>query len=280
MQIRSLPRLAAALGFASLLIATGAGAQSVAIQATAEGTVGGVTTRDIQGPATSGELLAAVEFPSGTGIDLTGAARAQAAQNAAGISAVLVDGAYTVKSPNHLRGQTRWAATVTNNSGGVLQYNYRFFVVPPALTILDLVPFIDAATSASWHIRVTLNGQTLFESGATMTGGNQSHALDLVGTPFGQQFVVDPVAHTFGYVFGGFNGVLPLGSLGPGQSLTVETVLTATADVLDAGRGARAAIGDPLKLGSDPGMNGVIEIDETVAAAPATWSAVKAIYGH
>src|SRR5262245_2436836 len=146
--IRSLPRLAAALCFASLFLASSLRAQEIAIQATAEGTVGGNTVRDVRGPATAGELLAAVEFPSGTGIDLTGAARALAAQNDEGISAVLVDGAYNVKSANILRAETRWARTVTNNAGGSRDYVYRFFVVPPELMMLDLVPLIDAATSA------------------------------------------------------------------------------------------------------------------------------------
>jgi hypothetical protein len=42
---------------------------------------------------------------------------------------------------------------------------------------------------------------------------------------------------------------------------------------------ADASIGDPLKLGSDPGVSGVIVEAEPVAVEGATWTTVKSMFG-
>lgn len=252
--------------------------RAATIEASAGGTVAGVTAQDLQGPAGAGALLANQAFSGGTALDLTGQADARAAQNVGGVSAVLVEGVFPSFGVHTLQAESRWTETVVNQTGRTLTYAYEFFIVPPRLTIYEFANFGNQPTTCTWSIEVRLNNQVLFNSGATLTGTLKSHALTGTGAPLGRTFFVDPVAHTFGYQFARFDGLLSLGVTPPGGTVTVETVLRASMSAQGSGAGARAEVGDPLDLGSDPGVAGVIIEQESVAARPATWGSVKGLF--
>jgi hypothetical protein len=253
-------------------------ASALTIQAHAEGTVAGVTQQDTQGPAASGDLLAGVEFSSATTIDLLGDAAARAAQNDAGVAAVLVDGAYTQPGDHRLSAETRWSETATNNRATPVEYLYSFFVLAPKLTIFDRAPLANIAATTEWKIVVRMNGNTIFESSAKLVGGGQSHQLVTTGTSLAPRAFRNASGELFGYEFSRYDNLVSLGFYPPGQGVTVETILTASSRVESPGHGARAEIGDPLKLGSDPGVSGVIIESEPVAVEQRSWGGIKSIY--
>ena len=268
--------LAISVATGALLTAAVAGA--VTIQATASGDVFGVVQQDIQGPAAAGNLFAEVEYESGTLITGSGQAVARAAQNDEGIAAVLAEGAYQATGTNVLEAETRWSDTVTNNHPNPIEYLYSFFIVPPRLTLLDLAPTAAPAVLAEWEIEVLLNGNRLFFSRAEMSGGGHASVLETAGTSLDPRPFIEAGGMHVGYDFSEYSNIVPLGFYDPGQDVTVEAILRVRVESRAPGQGARAAIGDPLKLGSDPGIVGQIIESEPVAAEPQSWSAVKALY--
>lgn len=252
--------------------------RAATIEASAGGTVAGVTAQDFQGPAVTGAVLANQPFSGGTALDLTGQADARAAQNVGGVSAVLVEGAFHSFEVHNLQAESRWTETVVNQTGRTITYAYQFFVVPPRLTIYENGPLGNQPTQCAWSIEVRMSNQVLFGSGASLTGSLKSHTLNGSGTPLGRTFFTVPAAHTFGYQFSRFDGFLSLGVTPPGGSVTVETVLRASMSAQGSGAGARAEVGDPLDLGSDPGIAGAIVEQESVALRSATWGSVKGLF--
>lgn len=253
-------------------------APAATIEASAGGTVAGVSAQDFQGPAVTGALLANQTFLGGTGLDQTGAAAARAAQNVDGVSAVLVEGAFRSFGVHTLQSESRWTETVVNQTNRTIDYAYEFFIVPPRLTIYQYQNLGNLPTTCTWSIEVRMNNQVLFNAQATLLGTRSSFVLDGAGAPLARSVFTDPAAHTFGYQFARFDGLLPLGVTPPGGSVTVETTLRASMTAQGFGAGARAEVGDPLDLGGDPGVAGGIIEQESVAVRATTWGTVKGLF--
>jgi hypothetical protein len=268
----------------AILLTVAAPHQSTAatIRAQTNGFVLGQTLVDEQGPATSGELTAHVEFVDGHGINLTGPAYADAGVNDEGRAAVHVEGGYKVTGSlsNRLEASTSWSTTVTNNLGVPQRYLYLFTIDPIQLLLRDdrwnLGPNSPDAPSAEYGIEVRLDGVVVFSSHATLIGGGASHELRETGTDLGGAFSGDP--SSFGYLFDTFHGMVPLGPFQPGASFTVETTLLARTQARLLHTGGVADIGDPLDLKGDPGIDSAIIPDEEVSAEPTAWGALKALY--
>ncbi len=263
----------------SILVAASlARADGVVIRAQADGVVSGVTTSDVEGPATSGSLLASVSMPEATSLDGLGPAFGRAAQNDSGVAAVAAEVRCTVNGAASAASTTRWTATVTNITGLLTEYTYRFHIVAPTLALLDGSGTSSGPAASGYEVTVKLGGVTLFSSKADLSGGRFAYTLKETGTDLGGVFFGTPGSTPFGYSFSPFDGVLSLGFYMPGQSLTVESSLHVVVSASNAATGAQAEFGDPLDLGGEPGIYGLIIQEEPVAVTPSSWGAVKEMY--
>jgi hypothetical protein len=271
-----------AIGFATACLATMAGtgaAQTVTIQANVEGSVSGVYLDDSQGPANSGSLLASQSWGPGQGFtDPVLAARALAAQNDAGVSAVWVEAVPNTPNGDYQHAETHWSETVTHSGAEPSEYVYEFHVSPPHLALKDNTEGGPGNDSVTYEMEVRLNGNVIFQSSATLSGPENNPQLVKGGTDFGSTFFTQPSAHTYGYDFQAYDGLLSLGSYLPGQSLTVEAVLRVSNQINQCGIGAYASIGDPLDLGDDPGFRNNLFSTTFVSVESKPWSGIKALY--
>lgn len=263
----------------SILAATSlAHATEVTIQAQVDASVPGVPRSDIQGPATSGQLLATVLMPEAQSLDGLGPAFGRAAQNDAGVGAVAAEVKCTANGTGIATSHTTWTGTATNNSNVMGEFIYQFYIEAPKLALVDPSGTSEAAATATYEVTVKVGGQTIFSSQATLRGGRFGHTLKESGTDLGGVFFGTPGSTPFGYGFAPYQGILSLGFYQPGQSVTVESSLQAVATAVNVTTGARAEVGDPLDLGSEPGIYGTITLGEPLAVEPSSWGAVKEMF--
>ncbi len=276
MSFRARRHFAAACLSSLSLLATSA--HALEIEAHSQGQAGANTQQDDQGPAASGSLFASSTFAGTTLIGGGGPAAALAAQDDLGFAAVRVDGACNGHERLSMQSSTRWHGSKTNQSDHPIEYLYEFHITAPKLTLYELNALGAAAATVTWTINVQFGSQTLFAASATLTGGSHSFVLQETGTDLGGRFFSNPVTHTFGYDFSPFDGALSLGFFDPGSGPEVETTLSTSLVCSEPGDGARGEVGDPLKLGGDPGMSSQIIESEVVGVTTATWSAIKGFY--
>ena len=266
------------------LLALIAGSQPVVaatIQAAAEGTVYGITQRDVPPPARSGEIAAAVRFTNGGGIILADSCRALAGQTEDGVSAALAEcfNGFLSKTDNTLEARTSWDSVVVNNSTRPLHYVYQFRIKGIELALRDLGMLTDLtpfAPCAEYGVEIRLDGNLLFESHGLLIGGAGGHVLQETGTDLGGSlFTEGPL---FGYRFPVFDGALSLGSLQPGEDFQVTASLVARTRTRLPLTGAAAAIGDPLDMKGDPGIDSEIVPDDVVGVESSTFGRVKALF--
>lgn len=271
-----------AKGLATALLATMVGtgaAEAVTIEAHVEGSVSSVYHDDSQGPAGSGSLLASQSWGPGQGFnDPTLSARALAAQNDAGVSAVWVEAQPNTPNNDYQMAAARWSETVTHTGAQPAEYVYEFHVNPAHLALKDQSASGPGNDSASYEMEVRLNGNVVFQSSASLSGPANNPQLTKSGTDFGSTFFDEPSAHTYGYDFQAYDGLLSLGTYLPGQSLTVEVVLRVSNSIVVDGMGAYAGIGDPLDLGDDPGIRNSVFATEFVGVESQAWSGIKALF--
>ncbi len=263
----------------SILIAASlARADGVVIRAQVDGTVPGVPRSDILGPATSGSLLATVTMPEASSLDGLGPAFGRAAHHDSGVSAVAAEVKCTANGVASAVSTTSWTASVTNISGLLAEFTYRFHIIAPKLTLLDGSGTSSSPAASGYEITVKLGGLTIFSSKADLVGGRFAYSLKETGTDLGGVFFGTPGSTPFGYSFSPFDGALSLGFYTPGQTLTVESSLRVVASAASAATGAQADLGDPLDLGGEPGIYGLIVQEEPLAVTPSTWGGVKEMY--
>lgn len=271
-----------ALSFALIALLGGSGAATAAtIQATAEGTIYGITKRDAPAPARSGEVLAAVRFSEGRGVTFEDSCRALAAQTTDGVAASLAEcfNHDLAKTDNTLDARTSWDSIVTNTSNRTLHYVYQFRIKGIELALVDLGMRTDQtplAPSAEYGVEVRLDGNILFESHGLLFGGAGSHVLQEAGTDLGGSFFQQGAL--LGYRFPTFDGTFSLGFLEPGEDLHVRATLVARTRTRLENTGAAAMIGDPLDMKGDPGIDSDIVPDETVGVETSTFGRVKALF--
>jgi len=222
---------------------------------------------DTDGPATSGEVISEVIIPTDAFSNMT----ARAAVDVEGNSAVDLFGFYSVAPkpqlagvpfPQVTDGSTTWTATVTNNSMLPKSYRYRFFLTPIRIALSSYyTAFSDTdpnAPVASYGVEVRANNVLVFESHAVLRGGILGHTLTETGTDLGGVFSFDGKSGDIWYDFPQFEGVLGVGSVFPGGSITVEAKLLAHTEAREYNSGGTASLGDPLDLKGDPGVFAIV----------------------
>jgi hypothetical protein len=271
-----------ARGFATAVLAAGAAAgtaQGVTIQAHVEGSVSSTFHADTQGPAGSGSVLASQSWGPGQGfVDPVLSARALAAQNDAGVSAVWVEAVPDTPNGDSQQAESRWSDSVVHPGPPAAEYVYEFHVNSTRLALKDTSEGGPGNDAASYSMEVRLNGVLIFQSAATLSGPASNPQLATSGTPFTASFFDQPSAHTYGYDFDAYDGMISLGVFLPGQTISVETILRVDDEIETSGVGAFAAIGDPLDLGGDPGISNGFFIVSFVGTESQAWSGIKALY--
>lgn len=260
---------------------SGSPAGAATIQATAEGTVYGITRRDVPAPVSDGEISAGVRFLQGHGTTAYDSCRALGAQTGSGIAAALAEcyNEVLAQTDNTLEARTLWDSVVVNTSNRTIHYVYEFRIKSVALLLRDLGALTDQtpfAPCAEYGVEVRLNGNPLFESRALLLGGIGAHVLQVTGTDFGG--VLFQQGTLLGYRFPIFDGSLSLGFLAPGESLQVTARLVARTRTRLPLSGAIATIGDPLDLKGDPGLRSIIVPDDVIDVEASTFGRVKALF--
>jgi hypothetical protein len=272
------PTITIPLTLAILAIASLASANQVTIKAEVDGMVPGDPRSDVQGPVTSGELLATVLLPEARSLDGLGPAFGRAAQNDAGVGSVEAE----IKCIEHgvgvLTSKTTWTATATNSSNRLAEFVYQFYIEAPKLELLDPSNTSMEPAQASYEIVVKLNGQPIFSSSALLRGHRQGHTLTETGTDLGGSFFSVPGGNRYGYQFSPYQGILSLGFYPPGGSVTVESTLEVQARAVSLDAGSHAEVGDPLDLGGEPGLFSMLSVGEPLAVEPSSWGAVKELF--
>jgi len=265
-----------------LAVAHASGAATISTSASAGFAASPVT--DADGPAISGQILSEAITPVDAITNMT----ARSALDVDGNSAVSLEGVYIPSSKPHLAGSdfpqvtdavTTWTSTVTNNSDASHPYFYSFLLHPITLTNYDnSIPNTDPlATVTSFAVEVRANGNLVFEAGALLKGSFNGRSLTKFGTDLGGVFGNNEFAIFYG--FAQYQARIPVGSVAPGESITIEAKLIAHTEATFNGSGGNVSMGDPLDLKGDPGVSSVIfSIDDSVDAAPVSWSTAKRLY--
>jgi hypothetical protein len=261
-----------------LAAASLAHADGVVIQAQVNGLVPGVPRADLQGPATSGSLLATVLMPEASSFDGLGPAFGRAAQNDAGVAGVRAEVKCTSVGTATVDSRSSWTATAINTTNRLVEFIYSFVIDAPRLALLDPSGTSAVPAEASYDVNVKRGALTLFSSQAVLRGGRFAYLLKETGTDLGGAFFGTPGSGPFGYLFAPYHGVLSLGFYQPGGSVTVVASLRVASSAGNPTTGGRAEIGDPLDLSGDPGLNSIITLGEPVAVTRSTWGAVKGMY--
>ena len=217
---------------------------------------------DPKGPATTGSLLSEVLVPPSDGGDIlfTGSgAYGRGAANDTGAGAVAVDGAFFNGQPtlNVLTGTSILTSELTNSTGNLVPFEYKFFLPGPRLTVSDFAGISDTDSptiDVFFDFRVSLDFGSGFlanvVSQGLLTGGIVSHTLDATGTnPLGSTFFVDGSFPTniFGYQFDDFTGSVT-GFLPSGQTVAAKSEMFVRVRAPGFETGGAANIGDPLDL--------------------------------
>jgi len=255
---------------------------AVTITASASAGLQGNPTTVVGGPATSGQVSAAVAIP----LPFRNLA-ASSALDVDGNAALNLNGLYWTAGEPHLAGNnfpqvtdaaTTWTSTLTNDSAVPRPYVYAFVLSPFRLANFDNgLPATDPlANIVSFAVEVRANGNLVFQSSAQLRGA-RNPVLTETGTDLGGVFGSNEF-EVF-YDFSQHTGRIPLGSVAPGESITVEAKLIAHAEAMFDGSGGFVTMGDPLDLKGDPGVSAVtFGEDQTVGVAPVSWAAAKRLY--
>jgi len=221
---------------------------------------------DADGPVNSGEVFSEVIIPTDAFSNMT----ARAIVDIDGNSAVDLDGVYITSAKPHVTGipfpqvtdgTTSWTASATNNSAVPTSYRYRFLLHPIRIALFSYAGYSDSdpiAPVASYGVEVRANNVLVFESHATLRGGSISHVLTESGTDLGGVLTIDEKSGTIYYDFAQFQATLGIGTVLPGESITVEAKLIAHTEAHIENSGGTASLGDPLDLKDDPGVSAVL----------------------
>jgi hypothetical protein len=271
------------LGIALLCAANAA--QAVTIVASTSGGDQDMPVTDTDGPANSGSVFAETVIPT----DAFGDMEARAVLDIDGNSAVALEGVYVQTGKPHVAGTpfpqvtdgvTTWTASLTNMSPVPKSYVYSFTLNPFRLLLSDLFGFEDTDPTymvAAFDVEVRVDGMLEFEAHALLKGGTGGHVLLESGTDLGG--VVSMSEGAVWYDFSQFQGTVNIGPVGPSESVTVETKLIAHTECRIENTGGIVAMGDPLDLKGDPGVNSVFfGEDVPVGVEAASWSAAKRLY--
>lgn len=250
-------------------------AQAVTITTMAEAhnsTFGVLDSNNKTNPPAS--LMSEAFGPVGSSFDLNFGAQpgyARAAQNEAGKGAVAANGVWGGigynGSQSTLTASSSWSNTYTNNTANTQNLNYNFSIDGASLVLGDWAGA--SGMLASYAIDITLNGTSLFSSGALLEGGSPGHTLTKTGTDLGDAFFDSGAV--FGYDFNAYIGTLDLGSLLAGESFTLAYEMTVIASSYGGETGAAASIGDPNSLeGGGRGLSGAIGVNPVPIPA-AVW---------
>lgn len=208
---------------------------------------------DPKGPASAGTLLSQVIDDDGFLGDFSDAASARGAFSTSGTGAVSVEGVYASPSlgPITLLAETTWTQTAEITGSSAESLSMQLKIAPATLTLIDFA-FVGVGSNestASYDLALKLNGSTVFDSTAVLSGGRSNHSLFESGTDLGGVFFDN--GSTLGYNFSPLTTSIELGTFDPGDMLTIEYMMRASVTTPQFETGGAANIGDPLNLGGD-----------------------------
>lgn len=266
-------KLATTLWTAGLAFALCASSANAALLTTdAQYLIGGATSiTDGPHSASGGTVSSTVDLSSSEGADyaLSGGQGFAKAVNLNGITAVEANGSfYTGGDRRSLTAEAVYSDTITNTSGVTQKYSYDFVVFGPTLAVGDYAYADVGDITATYVVDISVNGSSVWNSAATLSGGRAGHTLTKSGTDLGGTYFSDFGGHVFGYEFDDFVTDLLLGTLADGESLDFEASVFVKADALPYELGARAFVGDPGDIGGTPGLNGNIVATPTGGPGP------------
>ncbi len=227
-------------------------ANAVDLETLAEGTLNGLANSDPQ-MASSGLVTSQVSFPVSAVGDV---AAATAAVDEFGASAVSAEGCCFDETTFLAR--ARFTDVITNITSSPESFTFDFTIAPIRLAIEDGAGISDASLTpmvARYDIEILVNGLARFQSSAELRGGHRGHTLTPMGTDLGGTVVtlLGPL-----YESDAFADSLPLGTLNPGESVTVTYSISVSTFNPGSETGSFARIGDPLNLALGPGLSGQI----------------------
>jgi len=161
--------------------------------------------------------------------------------------------------------EASWNNTYTNNSSNAIHYQFPFFVSGGQFDIYaDSYHYLEFL--AEYSIDILFNGSSLWNSSTKIqgvdyyTGSNTQFSQ--IGTDLGGSFVdnftTDPYDYDqASYTFSPYADSIDLGIIAPGDSFTLEYIISVHTTGCDHGQ-ANAILGDPLNLSSNPGFYGYV----------------------
>ena len=232
---------------------------------------------DNQGPQSGGTLTSQVEDPGFGSLyiaDSFGPATAIATLSNTGSGAVTANGFFALPMME-MSASATWSDTMTNTGAIATGYDFDFTITPAILAAGSN----NSTSTAQFAIDILLDGISIFDAGATLEHTFFTSSLTETGsTSLNPTFNL--VTDIFGtdvdsYTFDGLESTLSLGTLAPGESLTVEYIMTVM--TFHGGEaGAFATVGDPFDINGNPGFSGGI-VAAPVPVPAAFWLLISAL---
>jgi hypothetical protein len=270
---------AVAAALLCLHVAPRASAQTVTSLVVGENV--GVVTSDARGPSAEA-VTSHLTFPGTYTVIPTGPGFGRASIRPDGVGAVIADATYADGGiTNYVESRVTWTDSATNGGSEPAGYAFDFSITPASLRIWDYTgaAAMEAhAPDISFRAVIRANGVSVFEAGAVLRGGIESHTLTESGSSLGPSFVGTGAGNVFGYDFMPHSGSVDLGTVGPGESVTVEYEMVARVAARGTELGGRARLGDPFDLAASPGFSGTIVPAPPTPAVASSWARVKALY--
>ena len=134
-----------------------------------------------------------------------------------------------------------WEKTYTTATAG--DYTWDFTITGGELSIQDYCS--GPTMNSSYHISISSNGSVVFESAATLEGGQPGYTYTEFGTDIGGTAFNENYGGYLGYRYNFYQDSLDLGTFAVGDAITIAYLLEV--DVAGPGyeTGAKAFIGDP-----------------------------------
>lgn len=220
---------------------------------------------DLQSGTEASYTASVEDFVYGSIFDWDGPAYAVSSVDQDGSSAIEIEGMYATGQPGPygLGASASWEQTVTNTTGVAQKLQFSYDIGPASLEIIDWAGADENnpdAPQSYFSYGMFVDNVDIFSGEATLRGGNVSHVLTN-GTGMTTTFYS---GEPFGYYFEGIDGILDLGILQPGESLTFLYKLSGSIQTGGYEIGAAVRFGDPWELETGPGITG----DFVITAVP------------
>ena len=141
---------------------------------------------------------------------------------------------------------------VSSDSGKV--YRLQLRIAAGELLVQDWTANANTEVSATYNIDVKLNGQSIWNSSATLSGNAYGVSLTENGQSLGGGFEDYPQSSSFWYVFDAYETALTLGTFPSGQAFTLDYTIRAEVSGPGFESGAMVSFGNAQDLLNAPGL--------------------------